>query len=192
MQNNFVGKNEEVGLGHAHLQGAELTGADLEGASLRAARVWRTRGDVDSPNVYLSDLDGCDVQSRPWDGEVGPHPDVEGPHTFAEWRDSILKQVPVGRRHDQTERCLSWLDRGRSRPLEDHIAEARRTRQGTFCGSYQCGLRRFVASVTVCCAWLASKWKPGSFGSGNRNRRREVATGQIGPGRLSGCYRFHE
>jgi uncharacterized protein YjbI with pentapeptide repeats len=109
-------------LSNAQLQGAMLIGAQLQGANLRDARlqgavfagalVWRVNGGertrhsaiASLPHLDLTDFQRCNPDAKPWRDEG------DGPHAFTEWRDLILKQIPVNELRDATEKRLSTLD----------------------------------------------------------------------------------
>jgi len=100
---------EGATLGEAQLQGANLERAQLQGAqfsheveteegtknifvaqmeaaSLKGVSMWRASS-VSVPNTDLTDLEKCDLDKKPWTDQGG------GPHSFTEWRDSILEQI---------------------------------------------------------------------------------------------------
>jgi len=49
--------------------------------------MWRASS-VSVPNTDLTDLEKCDLDKKPGADQGG------GPHSFTEWRDSILEQIP--------------------------------------------------------------------------------------------------
>jgi uncharacterized protein YjbI with pentapeptide repeats len=101
-------------LANAELQGAAIPSVDFQGASFRNAKVWRIgrlqSGDFGGlPRVDLVDFQECDPYTEPWS-----HTDA---HSFAEWRDLIVKQIPVGGNRDLAKARLSKLDPNREAGL---------------------------------------------------------------------------
>ena len=58
----------------------------MEAASLKGVSMWRASS-VSVPNADLTDLEKCDLDKKPGADQGG------GPHSFTEWRDSILEQI---------------------------------------------------------------------------------------------------
>jgi uncharacterized protein YjbI with pentapeptide repeats len=67
----------------------DIVVAQMEAASLKGVSMWRASG-VSVPNTDLTDLENCDLDKKPWTDQGG------GPHSFTEWRDSILEQMDRG------------------------------------------------------------------------------------------------
>jgi uncharacterized protein YjbI with pentapeptide repeats len=99
-------------LASAQLQGADLSDAELQGTGFGKARVWRVNGGertshsviASLPHLGLTDFQGCDPDTKPWSDRG------EGPRSFAEWRDLILKEIPIGDVRDAAKKRLSVLD----------------------------------------------------------------------------------
>jgi uncharacterized protein YjbI with pentapeptide repeats len=135
-------KLQGANLSYAQLQGANLDKTELQGALLTNARVWRAHG---APKIDLTDVDGIDLETKPWEQpnvRSGQRPDTftfvlmtprpspywekrtevktEPASTFAGWRDGILAEIPDWVSYSQKEN-LSALDPAPASKPKDSI-----------------------------------------------------------------------
>jgi hypothetical protein len=93
-------------LDYAQLQGADVSRSEIQGASFGNVRAWRVIRERHSVLTSLRqiDFDRCDPNEKPWTDQGKER------QSFTEWRDLIVKQIPVGELRNRAEHRLSRVD----------------------------------------------------------------------------------